>query len=80
MVYSCNEEQQLMYLALVINCQTMAAEGGTQFPHDVGLVLIVVPDKYVSQMWSAWYVVRGKRRKVITTSHVHFPTPRIAAT
>ena len=78
MVYSCNEEQ-LMYLALVINCQTMAAEGGTQFLHDVGLVLPVVPDKYGSQMWSTGYVMRGKRRKVITTGHITFPMPRIAA-
>ena len=65
-------ESPLNHLALVVHCETVAAEDITQLMHDVQLVLPVVPDEHCCEVWSVGNVIGWKWRKCVMRSHIHF--------
>ena len=59
------------YLALVVHCETVAAEDVTQLMHDVWIVLLVVPDEHGCDVGSARNIVGGEWWEGIMRSHVY---------
>lgn len=65
-------ERALHNFALVVNCEALLAEDGSNLTHDVWLVLPIVLDEHGCDVGSAGDVMGGEWREAITKSHVHF--------